>query len=219
MKKLLAAVVAAALLTLPVHATFEQDVENSSQIFAERFSAPTWLLQDCQAKPGSKIVLKSKEYNVSFYSEDITNIIDGPRYSLPFEFNDNKMIAAEYDNWVGPDTPKLAFTFAPNAQLPGKTYVTINDTNFAPYSSLYLYERTGFYNYRSITSGLKVESDGSVTLPVTAGGDFLLSARQISENVNPYDYERPSMEEVMAGAGFTASKDPLKKNPSTGAAL
>lgn len=219
MKKLLAVIITASLLTLPVHAAFEQDVENSSLIFAERFTVPTWLLQDCKAQPGSKIVLKSKEYHVSFYAEDITSINDSPRYSLPFSYNETRTIAAEYDNWVGADTPKLAFTFAPNTELPGKTYVTINDTNFAPYSSLYLYERTGFYTYRSVTSGLKVESDGSVTLPVTQGGDFLLSARQISDHVKPYDYKRPSMEEVMAGVGFTTTEVPLKPNPSTGASL
>lgn len=219
MKKLFAFFAVAALLGTAVHATLAQDAENSSVIFAERSTVPTWLLEDCKASPGSKIVLKSEVYDLSFYAQDLREISDAPRYTLPFALNENNTIAAEYDNWVGVDTPKLAFSFAPDAQLPGKTYLTIHDTNFAPYSTLYLYERTGFYAYRPAGSDIKVESDGSVTLPVTVGGDYLLSGRKITEKLNPYDYERPSLEEVMAGADFTVAKEPLKSNPSTGAVL
>ncbi len=220
MKKLLATIAAVALLTTTVHASsFQQNVENSSQIFSERFTAPTWLLEDCKATPGSKIVLKSKVYNLTFYSEEITNITDKLRYTMPLKLNEDKTLAAEYNNWVGVDTPKLAFTFASEAELPGKTHITINDTNLAPYSSVHLYKRTAFYKYLPIASELKVDADGTVTVPVTEGGDYLISAGEITEKVNPYDYQRPTLEEVMAGAGFAGSTDFTKKNPSTGANL
>jgi hypothetical protein len=225
MNKRLLSVGLAAMLTFLLaagagaDAVFEQNIRNLSVSLQQGRPLPGWLFDEV-LRTGLKATLQGEGYSLTFVPENLPSGGFQSAYDLSLVRLTEGFMFNELSGWVGGNTPRYVLLFAEGETLPAPALVTLQDTSFAPYSTLYVYRRTEDAKYQTIALDVAVDKEGNVAFAAREGGAYLVSARRIEERVIPYGYEMPQYlgTQELLGAGLSGGTGTSKSNPATGAA-
>lgn len=225
MKKWIASIMVATMLTVSAFATFEENVANKNINFANDLSVPVWLLEECKTEPSRTMTLVAEDFEVTFKGSELGSLNSVSGYT--FEYKQRTDNFGIYNHFAGYDTPKMVVNFNEEKSLPGKTTLTVRTSPFAPYTSVRVYRFEEEYKYVTITEAATVGKDGRISFTVDKGGEYLITTSDLQQKDNFYrDLNIPTAEDIINGVAPQSSSSTIsmpsdividKTNPTTGA--